>query len=355
MFYNIQVLRGIAALMVVFHHSVGQVEPIRDKVGEKVLGYEIGFLGVDVFFVISGFVIYLTATRADISVGAFIWNRIVRIVPLYWVVTLLLAAICILAPPILKTTKVTLPTLTQSLLFIPHYNLSFPDKIYPVLVPGWSLNYEMFFYALIAIGIAVLPRHILGYLTVVLFALIVLGLVVQPESAVARSYTSPQVLEFLGGAVLAKLNYRCLLSRGRLYIAALPIGALLLLLNGPAWQLSLPYLVSPVLASTLIVMGLLAMENHGWIIGNKIPQLLGEASYSIYLTHLFTLGIVRIAWIRLSVPTDGITAITAYFVAALTLSALLGVIVYRTVEMPLLQALKRRREPRSPHQIIQHG
>jgi exopolysaccharide production protein ExoZ len=337
-FHNIQVLRGIAALMVAFHHSTGQIGAI----GNRVSDYDVGSLGVDIFFVISGFVIFLTANRTDTNAGAFIWNRIVRIVPLYWVFTLLLAATCVLAPSVLRTTTVTVSTLAQSLLFIPHYNLSFPDKIWPVLVPGWSLNYEMFFYALTAIGTAFLPTRILGYLTVVLLGLIALGLVIQPLSAVGRSCTNLQMLEFLGGAVLAKLNYRGLLTGSRLYIAALPIGALLLILHGAAWQLSLPYPVSQVLACVLIVMGLLAMEIHGWVISSKIARLLGDSSYSIYLTHLFALGIIRIAWVRLAVPTDSTWAITVYFVAALTLSALLGVVVYWTIETPLLHAIKRR-------------
>jgi exopolysaccharide production protein ExoZ len=87
-FQNIQVLRGIAALMVVFHHSTGQIGAI----GNRVSGYDIGFLGVDIFFVISGFVIFHTANRMGTSAGVFMWNRIVRIVPLYWVLTLLVAA-----------------------------------------------------------------------------------------------------------------------------------------------------------------------------------------------------------------------------------------------------------------------
>ena len=146
---SIHYLRGLAALLVVFHHGVLQFPGLRDRYAH----FEFGQAGVDIFFVISGFVIYLASIEGRIRPGEFVKRRIVRIVPLYWVATLALVAAAVCAPQLFATTVVTPQNVGQSLLFIPSYSAAFPDQIWPVLVPGWSLNYEMFFYGLFALGL----------------------------------------------------------------------------------------------------------------------------------------------------------------------------------------------------------
>src|ERR1019366_2869669 len=139
--HPIQYLRGIAALMVVWHHGVGQLATL-----ETYFPFRFGTSGVDLFFVISGFIMVVTTAGRDVTPTEFIARRFVRVVPLYWVLTLALAATALVAPSLFRSVTLTAVSLIQSLLFIPHFSPSHAGMIWPVLVPGWTLNYEMFFY-----------------------------------------------------------------------------------------------------------------------------------------------------------------------------------------------------------------
>lgn len=133
-------------MMVVWHHATAEVAmaPVFGKIPT------FGPLGVDLFFGISGFIMLVTTWDKPIGPAEFMAHRIKRIVPLYWLATLSMVGLAVVAPALFKTLKWDAATLTESLLFIPHYSLSFPGDIKPLLVPGWSLHYEMFFYVLFA-------------------------------------------------------------------------------------------------------------------------------------------------------------------------------------------------------------
>ena len=147
----IQYLRGIAALMVVWHHSSSQIPALN-----RFFPGSSGAHGVDLFFVISGFIMAVTTTGAGLTPLQFLRRRVVRVVPLYWILTLAMVGLALVAPSLFRTLKVTADTLVQSLLFIPHFSTSFTDKAWPLLVPGWTLNYEMYFYVILAV-ILLLP------------------------------------------------------------------------------------------------------------------------------------------------------------------------------------------------------
>ena len=119
-----QYLRGLAALMVVWHHArdqlVGLMQLFPNGIGAK---------GVDLFFVISGFIMYVTTANTQQSTLQFWWRRIKRVVPLYWFFTLLMVLLWIGRPTLFKTLSVSWETLIQSLFFIPHFSASFPDKL----------------------------------------------------------------------------------------------------------------------------------------------------------------------------------------------------------------------------------
>ena len=110
-------------------------------------------IGVDIFFVISGFImVYVTWGKLD-RPGAhwhFLRARLIRIVPLYWFYTLLLAAVALTVPSVLDTAIFSVEQLLSLLLFIPGL---FGADARPLLKFGWTLNYEMFFYAVFFLGI----------------------------------------------------------------------------------------------------------------------------------------------------------------------------------------------------------
>jgi exopolysaccharide production protein ExoZ len=158
MLSSIQVLRGVAAVMVVLFH---------------VLGFQIGSAGVDIFFVISGFIMFHTNREVFGHAGAailFLKRRILRVAPLYWLCTAFA-----LWP------KTELKTLAASVLFVPVR--SGDGSIHTVLAPGWTLNFEMFFYIVFAAGLVLPRKYGLPAIVATLSGLILLGLATKPTQA----------------------------------------------------------------------------------------------------------------------------------------------------------------------------
>ncbi len=109
MINNVQVLRGFAAFLVLLAHSVGYNERLLDPI------FGVGTRGVDLFFVISGFVMVLTTSKRPVTPVQFLLNRAIRIVPLYWILTLAVFAIALVAPQLLKATRADYGELVKSL------------------------------------------------------------------------------------------------------------------------------------------------------------------------------------------------------------------------------------------------
>jgi exopolysaccharide production protein ExoZ len=330
----IQYLRGIAALMVVWHHGVGQLATL-----ETYFPFRFGTSGVDLFFVISGFIMVVTTAGRDVTPTEFIARRFVRVVPLYWVLTLALAATALVAPSLFRSVKLTAVSLIQSLLFIPHFSPSHAGMIWPVLVPGWTLNYEMFFYVVFAASLAF--SHRLAILSITLAMLVASGYLLGPFAhPIAQTYTDPILLEFVAGALI-----------GRLWLAGadLPfVPSILASLVGAALLLrrDSPPLESytQLLGAVLLVCGVLNRRILHW--RNDLLRSLGDASYSIYLTHIFTLGVWRWVWARLNVGVTGLAAALAFMLLALVFASVVGWLSYRWIETPLLAWMRDRRRNR---------
>jgi exopolysaccharide production protein ExoZ len=157
--------------------------------------FTIGAAGVDIFFVISGFVMWVISASHDTPPHRFMANRLRRIIPLYWIATIGLATLAALTPTHLPSVKPSLDHALLSLLFIPHYNAD--GRIWPLLVPGWTLNYEMFFYALFTIALLFSPRRRLILLSTVMVALVLAGKSWAFHNPVAATWTGQLSLEFL--------------------------------------------------------------------------------------------------------------------------------------------------------------
>jgi exopolysaccharide production protein ExoZ len=115
------------------------------------LGFDtFGGGGVDIFFVISGFIMVYTTQSHHVGPFSFFVNRVVRIVPIYWLLTLAVFTLAVIAPHLLGATRAAPSELLKSLLFIPFAKSN--GAVQPILFLGWTLNYEMFFYMLFALG-----------------------------------------------------------------------------------------------------------------------------------------------------------------------------------------------------------
>jgi exopolysaccharide production protein ExoZ len=338
---SIQFLRGIAAMMVVWHHALEQMPGLKSG-----LFTNVGALGVDLFFVLSGLIMGVTAAGRATTPSQFVARRIIRIVPLYWAVTLAITIGALAFPALFRTTMVTWSHLLQSLFFVPHWSPSHPGHAWPILVPGWSLNFEMFFYLVFAVSLSLPQKLRLGALLAVFAGLVGIGALFGPfQSAVAESFTSHMLLEFAAGVLLA-----------RLFIVGRLAGPVVLscLLFAVGWALIfVSTATSVLLGCSFVVAG--ALHPRALALRQPLLKALGDASYSIYLTHLVALGIERSLWAK-ALPTPDRPSLAIGFVSVgLVASALLGYLVYVAVERPLTRWLNAKLSARNQARRVRIG
>ncbi len=187
---SIQHLRGFAALSVVLFHACQWSQ----------IDFATGQAGVDVFFVISGFVMWTATTGEPVRPFEFLKRRVIRVVPLYWLITVVLAAGVLLFPARFPDLAVTPGHLALSLAFVQHMNpAGYP---FPLLAPGWTLNYEAVFYLAFA-GLLWLPEA--RRLVALTFTLMVLAFAGFAWPPAYQMLLNPLFLEFLGGVWLARM------------------------------------------------------------------------------------------------------------------------------------------------------
>jgi len=327
MILSLQYLRGIAALMVVYVHVAVQAPRVS---GTPLPLTDLGSYGVDLFFVISGIVMWVTTVDGRTSPISFMRKRIIRIAPLYWSLTLLVSFIALVLPSLVYSTSFDLQHLVASLGFIPWENPKFPGY-FPVLIPGWTLNYEMMFYVLFAVALF-LPAHWrLGAVLLALSGLTLLG-VSGSVGGILGYYTNPIVLEFGAGVLIGALfTSNIALSR---VIAGVVLSIGLVLFFSLGLLTSLPRVVVAGIPAALIVGGMVMLEKTKPVTELPILRHIGDASYSIYLTHIITLPIITKVWTVLHLDAQG-WKIVPFYLVCLIGATVAGSIAYRFIEMPL--------------------
>lgn len=333
MFYNVQALRALAAFLAIFVHTDKLLAPA----GIRYDWLQFGNSGVDLFFVISGFVMVHTSLHRPQTPLGFMQNRIVRVVPLYWLLTLAVFALAMARPHLLGATRAAPDELLKSLFFIPFAKAD--GKLMPVLFVGWTLNYEMFFYALFAVGLALSRGRVartVGFVTVVLAGLVVSGAIEQPHWVALRFYSAPVMLEFALGMGLALMVARGFRLPRRLAWALFLVGLVALILP-PFFQRDPPRLLFAGLPGVVILASAVSLELAGSISRARPVQMLGAASYALYLVHAFVLqSVAKFAPKAASAPA-------AVLMTALGIAAAIGVAmaVHLLVERPLTDRLRR--------------
>ena len=324
MIYNVQALRALAACLVVVVHLAGLLE----RLGVHGAILDAGAAGVDLFFVISGFVMLHTTTGRRTAPGAFLLNRVIRVVPLYWLLTLALFTVALAVPALLGATRATLADLVRSLTFVPFVK---PNGLcQPLLFLGWTLNYEMMFYLLFAATLAIRGDLIRMLCASALLGLIVVaGAVLRPTNAALAFWSDPIVLEFGYGMALALLWTRRRLLPPAGAWCVLAAGLLILIGHG----LLLPYVPRWIVcggAGAAVLLGALSLEEAGAVLRARSVQLLGAASYALYLTHPFvTQAVIKLA------GGGGIVGAVVGIGAALLLAIGVGLGVHLAIERPL--------------------
>jgi exopolysaccharide production protein ExoZ len=348
---RLQYLRGLAALVVVLSHGLIKLDRICELQGWPAIGLSIdGTFGVDIFFVISGFLMCVTASGEFGKEGAptrFLLRRVVRIVPLYWLFILVEVALRVAKPeaggPAFGPAEIAL-----SLAFIP-YGLQ--DGIFrPVVGLGWSLDYEMFFYVLFAAGLLLRRDRGLILVGAALAGLVVAGQVLRPTGTIAVAWSAPVLLEFGIGVVLGRAY---LLMRERGLPLRLPWPFLLTIAIVAAENALFPANDHEALgwrplhwALAALIVGLNAFAAPDRA-AERAPtgrflRALGDSSYSLYLCHPVVLTVTARVWMTAGF---GRALLPLYYVLAVAACIAAGWAIHRLVEKPLLARLMGRRAP----------
>jgi len=343
---SLQYLRGIAALLIVFYHVSVQA----DRLGYHGNPFQFFSSGVDIFFVISGFVMWYTTFDRDIGTQEFFRHRIIRVVPLYWLITTFYLVTMSIQPNLLRSAKFDLAHVIKSYLFIPAPH-PISGVMFPLVIQGWTLNYEMFFYALFGITLLFAQRSRALIIIGLLVFLVGLPLLAPLKNPLIQFYTSGILLEFAFGVAIGYL-YTNGLSIPRPVAGFMVIaGAFALCLALKFDMSALPRSVYAGIPSLLIVAGAIFYERSGGVRALLLPTLLGDASYSLYLSH----GAVLSAYGRLWHASGGpdmstLVIVSVFYAVAVILAVIFGIMLYRFVEKPMLgklSALNRRKAPRT--------
>ncbi|WP_438764555.1 acyltransferase family protein [Kushneria sp. TE3] len=287
MLISVQALRALAAWLVVFHHVMQVFFGFdTDNPAGHLLSTR-GQMGVDIFFVISGFVIYITTADRSMKTLRFLWQRAARIVPVYWFYTAVTAAILLFAGELMPEYGLDLPSLIMGLFFIPNENpAGFGD--YPILPVGWTLNFEMMFYLVFALSFLLPPRV---RLWAVLAMIMVLNLTLSHLDMVSSFYADPIIYEFLLGLGVGMLYRHGWLSAAdsRWPWVAVALGSVALMLcftDQSSWRLlvwGLP--------AALLVIAMIRLEPV--FTGCGVLKQMGDQSYSVYLAHIIVLWLAN--------------------------------------------------------------
>jgi len=329
---SIQLMRAIAAVAVVTQHI------------PRLFGN--GAWGVDLFFVISGFIMCFVTAKSS---AYFFTKRLIRVAPLYWAGTFGAFFVALAMPSVLRTTSTSLPELFKSLAFIPFLK---GDKVQPLLFLGWTLHYEMLFYALFAVSTKISQRYRAAVCSVLIVALVAFGYIFQPQWVVLSFYTSDIMLEFVFGMICYSLylwivgSVPSSSSRGARNVATLlGVGCIIGMILTKPWVESIGRVEARgILAGFTFLFLLLGLS------GRRLPAILvliGDASYSLYLFHPYVIQVFE--KIFHSFNTRSVYSYTTA-VFAIALCCLASLASYKYVEHPLTERLRSKLLPRRQRQ-----
>ncbi len=323
---TIQYLRALAALAVTLYHALQWADG----------GFEIGRAGVDVFFVISGVIMWRVTTGRRMSPAAFLARRATRVAPLYWLMTLLVFVIALVWRGFLPEVIPEARHLALSLAFIPH-----DDPIgrpFPLLPPGWTLIYEAGFYTLFALALFLPPGWRATGVTAGLAGVVATGFGLGDPAY--QLGANPMLLQFAAGVWLGVAMDARVLPGRAWGVALLVLGLAtfaILQITGFIDELWRPLIWGA--PATLLVLGGLCVEARGGAPRWRWPLALGDASYALYLVHLPATALIAhtLGWRR---PWLFVAVSTGFSVAC-------ALACHAWIETPLTALIRRASSRRS--------
>jgi exopolysaccharide production protein ExoZ len=345
---SIQALRGVAVLLVVLVHTRHFELRVLGTSAIPEWGVHLQ-AGVDLFFVISGYLMVAVTRRRGLETPhplRFLARRAIRIIPLYWLVTLIVAALMILLPSLG-------PRRTDSILIEVVRSLAFwPGNQAPLVGQGWSLIHEMYFYIVFSVSLILPLRKSVLFLFAWAFITGVGGVVVWSPPVTFGPWVKvslhPLTFEFLAGALLAITHREGWLRwwRTAFFIAILSAIACAQLPELERDGFLRPFCYG--LPAILLLHAAVCMEKKIAIFPPRYLVLIGDASYSIYLWHI--LAIFGFGWVwvwGIGFPASGPSKAGLFFSLSV-LAVVSGVFSWLLIERPLHQKLSRWWEAKYP-------
>jgi len=336
-FWTIQALRFVAALAVVCVHVTFYTH---ERLAPSFPMYHQGAHGVRLFFVISGFVMIMSSQRLlsePKGWAVFAVKRIFRIVPIYWLITFAKLAVVLGASNLVNHSDASDPWfVVKSLFFIPTYNAD--GEIKPLHAVGWTLNFEMFFYLLFTIALAVRVPPV-RFIAPILILLSILSLWRSSDwPAVLQFLCDPINLDFLAGMLIAGWVLRGMTIAPSMAWALVAVG--MVGLFAPITWPVMPELVASLvitLLSAATIFGAATLESR---VGAQIPPavlFMGAASYSLYLIHPLISPAAPAIFAKLGIQLPFLAALCSLLIASIG-----GALCYRFVETPISNVINRR-------------
>lgn len=330
-FEGLQGLRFVAALLVLITHATFYTSTRLDS---DVTVWNVGTVGVDLFFVISGFVMMITSATFVGAEGGwryFAMRRIVRIVPMYWLATSLKIISLLILPGIALRASLDPRHVAFSYFFLPSVNEI--GAVEPVLGVGWTLTYEMFFYAVFAIALLLRVNPLL-FVGSVMVTLTICGEIGSASTSPWAIYLDSVILYFAIGmviAVLAKNGSRSLLLA--VFLTCLGLATTLAAMGSVEWYRGSPF-------RFVVVVGIVAaaVRAEPWLrrVMPRSVLFLGDASYSIYLFHPLLAPMVPLALAVVGLKSSWLSVLGAIFWALISTS-----LIYVLVEKKVIRLGRR--------------
>ena len=334
---RLQSIRGLAAVLVLLFHAT---EISNRNFGQPWFGniFAWGDGGVDLFFVLSGFILWYAHSR-DLHqpwrLRSFLCKRLIRIYPLYWALTLVMVGVYFAVPSAGVGHETQPLTVMKSLLL-------FPVEPFPVLTVGWSLCHEILFYGVFALLLGLRPLTagtvLGGWLgaTLMLQASQWLGMLPGELPFTLKFLLSSHNLEFgLGMGVAALVLKQPERYPGQLLLAG-GLGSFVLMGLLREWGGSLwPPFLAYGLPSALAILGAAVLDLRQPLTDSMAGIALGDASYALYLSHYGVLSAVGLGLGRLPLPGGVALGLSGGVMLAIAV----GFWLHRHLEKPLTRRL----------------
>lgn len=322
MYHSIHFIRGVSSLLVLAAHIIFYLDSRILNIG---LEWNVGTQGVEIFFVISGFVMIETLNnRKNITARDFIIGRIIRVVPSYWFVSFIKLFIVLILPSLILL-DVSWENFVKSLFFL--FSRNEEGNIEAFYGVGWTLNYEMFFYSLIFL-LLLLKVFSFRLLILVLIICATLSLLDLASLYDAGATFSVLLVNFIWGALISKYKH--------MYVASSFVNLLLLFLSVTLFFLNIKMTYLGI-QYALLVLTLLRFENIFLSCKSKLLNLFGNVSYSLYLVHPMV-GVAAV----IVLSKLGIESINILFILSYTICFFFAFIFHKFFEIPVTNVLKKR-------------